>query len=428
MPAFPPRVVAILPRFCPSTWIDIVKPLVALHEAGRIRARVTLESMAAPRDVHGADLVVFCRNVRPDRAELLRAAIAAGVPVLYDLDDNFFELSPDSASGRDFAQPEQLAMLTEYLSAASLVRVYSRPLLARARLLNSRVEMVASAVDLRQVRRPADRHPRPGVPCTPAAPLPAPGGPVKLIYATSRLDDSLGRIFLPALRRLLDEEGPRVEAHFWGPRPPADLAAVRHHAIVHDYDRFLRRFSAAGFEIGLAPLADDVFHRSKTNTKFREYGACGVAGVYSDVEVYSDCVRHGETGLLVANDTEAWYGALRQLVEDADLRKKIQQQARVEVEKHYAQEIFEAVFLRQIEQLVGSAGPRRTIQTHPLHAGPRRPRIARLIGLIPQAIGHLRRNGWARCWNTLRWMGSSGWSMAWLQWRLRESRSGRGRE
>ena len=196
-------------------------------------------------------------------------------------------------------------MLTEYLSTASLVRVYSRPLLARAKLLNSQVEMVASAVDLRQVRHP----PKP------------PGGPTKLVYATSRLDDSLGRIFLPALRRLMEEEGSRIEAHFWGPRPPAELPGVRHHALVHDYDRFLRCFSAAGFDIGLAPLADDLFHRSKTNTKFREYGACSIAGVYSNVEVYAHCVRHGETGLLVANDAEAWYRALRQLVGDAPLRQ-----------------------------------------------------------------------------------------------------------
>jgi hypothetical protein len=412
--------VAILPRLCPSTWIDIVKPLVALHEAGRVRARVTLESTAAPRDVHESDLVVFCRNVRPDRAELLRTAVAAGVPVLYDLDDNFFELSPETDSGRVFAQPEQLAMLTEYLSTASLVRVYSRPLLARAGLLNPRVEMVASAVDLRQVRRPEKSL----------------GGAVKLIYATSRLDDSLGRIFLPALQRLLEEEGPRVEAHFWGPRPPAELPAVRHHAVVYDYDRFLRRFSAAGFEIGLAPLADDVFHRSKTNTKFREYGACGIAGVYSDVEVYSDCVRHGETGLLVANDTERWYRALRQLVDDAHLRKQIQQQARVEIEDHYSQEQFEIVFLRQIEQLVGSARPRQTGKVHAVQAVPRAqciqsrgcPRVLRLLGLIPHSLQHLRRHGWARCWNTLRWLVSSSWSMAWLQWRLRESRFGRPRD
>jgi hypothetical protein len=407
--------VAILPRLCPSTWINIVKPLVALHTAGRVRAWITLESLASPRDVREVDLVVFCRNVRPDRAEVLRTAVAAGIPVLYDLDDNFFELPPGTAASRSFGQPEQLAMLTEYLSTASLVRVYSRPLLARAGLLNSKVEMVASGVDLGQVRRPAQ----------------APGGPLKLIYATSRLDDSLGRLFLPALRRLMDEEGPRVEAHFWGPRPPAELPAVRHHAVVHDYDGFLRRFSAAGFEIGLAPLAGDVFHRSKTNTKFREYGACGIAGVYSDVEVYSDCVRHGETGLLVPNETEAWYRALRQLAGDAELRKCIQRQARLEIEERYSQEKFEAVFLRQIEQLVGST--QRTVETDPLQAGPAspalsRPPVARFLGLIPQAVGHLRRNGWARGWNTLRWIGSSSLSMAWLQWRLRQSRASRRRD
>jgi hypothetical protein len=360
--------------------------------------------MATPRDVQEADLLVFCRNVRPDRAELLRAALAECVPVLYDLDDNFFEIPPESAAGRFFAQPEQLAMLTEYLCSASLVRVYSRPLLERARLLNAQVEMVASAVDLRQIRQPVHTL----------------GGPLKLIYATSRLDDSLGRIFFPALRRLLDEEGPRVEAHFWGPQPPAEMPGVRHHAVVHDYDRFLRRFSAAGFEIGLAPLAADVFHRSKTNTKFREYGACGIAGIYSDVEVYSDCVRHGQTGLLVANDTESWYQALRQLVDDAPLRKTIQQQVRAEIEAHYSQEQFETVFLRQIEQLVERARPRRTMKMHAAHAGPWQPSMARYAALIPQAIEHLRRDGWARSWNTLRWIGSSAWSMAGLQWRLRK--------
>jgi hypothetical protein len=404
MPGFPPRVVAILPRLSPSTWINVVKPLVALHDAGRVRAWVTLEGLARPRDVQAADAVVFCRNVRPDRAELLRAALAAGVPVLYDLDDNFFEISPDSSASRHFAQPEQLAMLTEYLSCANLVRVYSRPLLARAESLNSNVEMVASGVDLRQVRQPAPRS----------------GGPVKVVYATSRLDDSLGRIFIPALRRLMDEEGPRVEVHFWGPPSPAELPGVRHHAVVHDYDRFLRRFSAAGFEIGLAPLADDVFHRSKTNTKFREYGACGIAGVYSDVDVYSDCVRHGETGLLVANNTEAWYRALRQLVDEAPLRKTIQRQAQAEVRAHFSQEKFEAVFLRQIEQLVGSARPRQKIMMPFIRTGLRQPGIVRMAGLIPQAIGHVCRNGWLRSWNTLRWICSSTWSMAGLQWRLRK--------
>ena len=403
MPTLPPRVVAILPRFGPSAWITVIKPLVRLHEKGLIRARVTLESLASPGDVDRADLIVFSRNVRRDRAHALQAAVERGVPTLYDLDDNFFELPPDSDAGKVCAQPEHLAMLHDYLAAASLVRVYSRPLLAHAARFNDSVEMVNACVDLSLV---GDFG---GVRAV----------PIKLVYATSRFTDAMGQIFVPALKRLLEEVGPRVEAHFWGPKPPDALRGVVHHAMIHDYDRFLRRFSAAGFQIGLAPLHDDLFHRSKTNTKFREYGACGIAGVYSNVDIYSDCVQHGETGLLVPNDSDAWYRALRQLVDDAALRVKIQRQARASVEEHYSQEAFEAVFLGQIERLVGGSAPRRTSKIDAPHVGVPHSKMRRLLQLLPRAVTHIRRHGVVRGLNTARWMVSSTASLAWLRWRLR---------
>jgi glycosyltransferase involved in cell wall biosynthesis len=357
--------------------------------------------MVTARDVERGDAILFCRNVRSDRIGPLRAAVRRRVPVIYDLDDNFFELPPDSDAGRSHAQPEQLAALAEYLSSASLVRVYSRPLLERARELNENVELMTSAVDLGQIRTP---------------PAPA-AGLIKIVYATSRLDDKLAAIFLPALRRLLDEAGSRVEVTFWGPRPPAELRGARHHALIHNYDRFLRAFSSSGYDIGLAPLADDVFHRSKTNTKFREYGAARIAGVYSDVEVYSHCVRNGETGLLVANTAADWYRAMRRLVEDAPLRARVQEQARTVVEAHYSQTQFEEVLLEQIRRLVDTDASPRKISFDAAHAGP--PPSSRGRRLASRAIEHVRRNGIARGWNTLRWLGSSGWSLARLQWRLR---------
>jgi glycosyltransferase involved in cell wall biosynthesis len=441
MSASLPRVVAILPRLSPSAWINIIKPLVALHEAGRIRAWVTLESLTKPRDIDRADVIVFSRNVNPDRAGLLCAAVARGVPVIYDLDDNFFEIPPDSAVGRACAQPRHLAMLREYLASASLIRVYSRPLLGRAAELNANVKLVSGAVDLAQVRTPPamirkmDLRVRLPKDATNSEVHPT-DGRVKIVYATSRLDDPLAAIFLPALRRLMDEYAGRIEVHFWGPQPPRDLPGVRHHAVIHNYDRYLRRFSAAGFDIGLAPLVDDVFHRSKANTKFREYGACRIAGVYSDVDIYSDCVRHGETGLLVANSSDASYHAMRRLIDDIDLRRKIQRQARASVEANYSQQQFEKTLLAQIERLAGAARAlvvppsgeiasedfrlKPILQAHSAHDGPPPPRMRRLPSLIPQAIGHLRRNGLARGWNTFRWLGSSGWSLARLQWRLRK--------
>jgi hypothetical protein len=114
-----------------------------------------------------------------------------------------------------------------------------------------------------------------------------------------------------------------------------------------------------GFDIGLAPLLNDTFHRSKTNNKFREYGACGIAGVYSRADVYTECIEDGKTGILVENDAESWYEGMRRLVEDDELRAAISKAAKEQVERDYSQEFFKQVWKRQIWNVLENAEPPR---------------------------------------------------------------------
>ena len=394
-----PRVVAILPRMSPSAWLHVIKPLVRLHDAGRIRARILLELLACRRDVEQADLMIFSRNLQPGGLGLHETAQQFGIPTIYDLDDNFFELPADS----DGYRTEHLTVLTQYLATASLVRVYSQPLEDRVRLLNQNVERVSGPIDLK---------------LTGLCPPRNVSRPVRIVYLTSRQEDELCQVFLPALGRILTTYAGRVEAHFWGPRPSAEFPGIRHHPMIHNYDRYLRRFSAAGFDIGLAPLLDDIFHRSKANTKFREYGACRVAGVYSNVDVYSQCVRDGRTGLLVANEPEAWYQAMVRLIEDQPLRTRVQEQARKDVEEHFSQELFEDVLAGQIERLI-SRPASGAAQTSPGASAPARPfPVRHLAGLIPRFFNHLVRNGPRRTLNSLRWIATSCWILAYLRLRL----------
>jgi hypothetical protein len=127
---------------------------------------------------------------------------------------------------------------------------------------------------------------------------------------------------------------------------------VHYHSPIWDYDRFLNEFAKSAYDIGIAPLLDDIFSRSKSNNKFREYGACGIAGIYSRVSVYTDCVKDGETGLLVPNDVEAWYSAIVRLVEDKQLRERIQRLAKEYVQSNYSQRVFEKVWYEQIRRVL----------------------------------------------------------------------------
>ena len=59
-----------------------------------------------------------------------------------------------------------------------------------------------------------------------ARPAPArdrPPGPIKIVYATSRTQDALCEIFGPPSTDLSRYAG-RIEAHFWGCRPPGVAA------------------------------------------------------------------------------------------------------------------------------------------------------------------------------------------------------------
>ena len=334
-----PRVLAVLPGFIPSTMITVVKPLMNLHRAGRISARIVLESQAGRNDIDWAEAIVLCRNTEPRHAPLLAAIRTRGTPLIYDLDDNLFELPPNCDGLSREREASRQAMLEEYLRAAALVRVYAESLAQRVAALNPRVVQIFAPVDLSLVPPLCETRPP---------------GPIKIVYATSRTQDALCDIFWPALVRIASRYEGRIEVHFWGCRPPlaAALPNLHLHGLICQYDRYLRRFSRAGYDIGLAPLPDDIFYRSKTNNKFREYGASGIAGIYSFNEVYSRCVEHEVSGLLVANDAASWHAAIERLIEDESLRRRIQRQARQYVREHYAQEKFEQLFLEQLHGLI----------------------------------------------------------------------------
>ena len=79
--------------------------------------------------------------------------------------------------------------------------------------------------------------------------------------------------------------------------------------------------------IGLIPLQDTQFNRHKSAIKWTELSAMGVPSVVSNVVPYSDHML-GDNGVWVDNETDAWVEGMSLLIESADLRRQVGEEAR----------------------------------------------------------------------------------------------------
>ncbi len=335
-----PKVLAIVPSLIASCQINVLKPLNKLAERGKVDFLWKLETKADCADVEWCDVVIFCRNTEPAYGHLLNAAICAGKPIIFDLDDNFWDIpyDTDPELARYHRLPPRLAQLEKYLSFSSLVRVYSPVLAQRVGAFTRNIKMLKSGFDFSLVS--AKRPPK--------------SKSTSIVYATSRIVDDQYHEFLDGIIRVLDEYQDRVTLTICGckPRELAGRRGVNLIPLYPDYDRFLTDFYAKGFDIGLAPLPDTIFHRSKNNTKFRDYGACRVAGVYSNVDVYSSCIEDGRTGILVENTPEGWFEGVARLIDNPALTDTIKETAYKHIYDNYRQELVEDEWLADIASVL----------------------------------------------------------------------------
>lgn len=339
-----PLIIAVLPGFTASTLLDVVKPLLRLSAMGKIRFQTKLEQYNNPSSLKNASLVIFCRNTEPKYQKSLDYLIENDIPYIYDLDDNLFGIPLDTELGQYHRDPNRQITLKKYLQNAQLVRVYSKTLLDIVHDYTDRALMVSAPLDWSLINSPSTRVYQ--------------DEPIRIVYVTSRKEDKLWNIFSKALKSFLQNHPQHVEMYFWGYFPDefSNLKNVFSLPYEPNYSTFMKKFSKAGFHIGLAPLVDDQFHNAKTNNKFREYGSCKVAGIYSNVPVYNSCIQHKKDGYLVKNTDEEWYSALEQLVNDVQLRNQIIHHAYENIRANYSETTFDHEWIRQIDEVLTTHG------------------------------------------------------------------------
>ncbi|HEU5107751.1 MAG TPA: glycosyltransferase [Micromonosporaceae bacterium] len=138
-----------------------------------------------------------------------------------------------------------------------------------------------------------------------------------------------------AVRRLVSQGHRfRVVGPPYGVTKELDLDAMPEATGNVDFDDWPEAVASLG--IGVAPLQDSIFNRSKSDLKVKEYAAAGVPWVASPRVEYA--AFHKEGAGLLASKPQHWFQHLRRLATDASLRAELSEAGRAVAARHTVEE------------------------------------------------------------------------------------------
>lgn len=228
--------------------------------------------------------------------------------IIYDLDDAVY------------LRPALRPRVDAILRVAAIVVAGNEYLATYARQFNEQVVVIPSVVDTDLYLPPAgDRHP----------------GDDRVIIGWIGSDPNRGDLSL--MRHVFDWLGERygeqVILRIVSDRPLEMETRLRKEFVPWTLSR--SRAELQQFDIGIMPLEDTEWNRSKCGFKLIQYMAVGVAAVASPVGVNQEIVINAKTGYLATTVNE-WQQRLASLIEGIQVRAQMGHAARQRVEQHYS--------------------------------------------------------------------------------------------
>ena len=312
--------------------------------------KVDAHELLNPGRLASFNAVVIQRNsiAAEQTSALLNQCDADDIPVVFEIDDDLLNLDGDHPESVHYVEAaEPLAAL----ASRSREVIVSTPFLRQRMLdLNSNVRVVENKLSARLWFAPLDDTQHEGFD------VPEYSG-VRLLFMGSETHErDLAMLRTPLQSAQAD--GHAIELFVVGGQPEradwyTNITVPGH---VKNYTSFVPWFRriADSMDIGVAPLVDTTFNRSKSGLKFLEYAAGGLSGLFSDVESYQNLVKRSECGRLVRNSPAEWQAALSDATDDVLKFKQQGRAARDWVQRHHCVEDHIADFDAGLLELIGS--------------------------------------------------------------------------
>lgn len=271
-------------------------------------------------DFDSNTLPLFVRCGDPRAFTWAQELVDADRPYLFYIDDNFWRILGDSSLAQYYRHPIIRRSLEFIVSNANAVITNSSELSKFLSRFNKRISVLPTFFDFSLIEN--------------VTPLSDERVRIGFAGSPSRVDDLelVSSLIEPVLKAF-----PQAIFEFAGTLPKGIKPSERIVFFPHtqDYNSYIRFQAARNWAIGLAPLKDHEANRNKTDNKYREYGACGCVGIYSDISPYRDVVRNSVTGLLVENTRSAWLEAVTDLLAHPARRAALAQNAFDDVKARY---------------------------------------------------------------------------------------------
>lgn len=255
--------------------------------------------------VHDRDILFLIRTAEPESYVTSQYYAKIGRKYIYYIDDNFWLLLGSSPLDDYYSNWMVRRALESAVSGASLVLCHSEKFKQFLSNYNQNVKVIPTFFDFSCIEIRSSEiglHEK----------------RVGIVANQSRATDVA--IIVPAIKKILEECGGDIYFEFFGYVPPelSGYSQVRYFKPINDYVKFIKTQNSRNWLLALAPLQENAFSSFKTNNKFREYGGASVAGIYSNVEIYRECVTNDVNGWLVDNTSEAWYLRIKSALNDPE--------------------------------------------------------------------------------------------------------------
>ena len=338
----PIRVLFFSPgRIASSSILDMA--FTQLYNQGAIEYRCIHENETSNSEQHEAiiwcDVAFFFRACFSQTVKMLRLAKSLGKSTIYSTDDDFLNLDKSSPLGKIHHLEENVSAFKSMMREADLLWLFTKEMVSRYESMNSKIVLgrLPSPIEYysNNIIRTEDLSER-----------------LIIGYAGRFVHKKDLQIAIRPLCRLLDKY-PTLELEFVDclPEELCGNPRVKFTPYFDDIKNFYDYMSKANWAVGMALLEDTPFNRGKTNNKYREYGAFGIPGIYSDMPVYSSCIKNGINGFLAPHTEEGISKALISMIDDRDLRENIRYAALQDVSTRYSPKAMQQQLLREISLL-----------------------------------------------------------------------------